>query len=328
MRLRTVLAGAAVAALSGLALAPASEAHDGGSYCDGSFVATGSGQLAGGTRAGKGEGVCSTAFQGFPLGVIGTYDAISSTTGTTDAAAPAEIHVEVWLRLASGTRKKYAECFDGITDLPGGTARFGTARCERESSGETDQPLATSEPLPREIVSVECEAHSHARVKDGTAPVGRFGCYSTDASEAALREEMQLPPDDTDQGQDPGPAPSGGALGLPAGPPAEITAVPSNTYSPTSVVATPASRVEFANLDLGTFHDVVALDATRPSDSALWCSQSRFAEGCPLFYTPLIQGAPGATALVEGLADAASGDYRFYCTIHTDMVGTITVVDP
>lgn len=328
MRLRTVLAGAAVAALGGLTLAPASEAHDGGAHCEGSFLATGGGPVVGGTRAGHGEGGCTTAFQGFPLGVIGIYEAIDSTTGAVDDTAPAEIHVEVWLTLTNGTRRKYTECTDGNPAVPGGSARFGTARCELETNGETGQPLDVPEPLPKEIVRVECLSHSHARVKDGTAPVGRFGCYSTDAAEDALRQEMQLPPADSGQEQGSALTQSGESLGLPTGPPAEITAVPSNTYFPTSVIATPASRVEFANLDLGVHHDVVALEATRPAGSAPWCSQERFVGGCPLFYTPLILGAPGATALVEGLADAPADDYLFYCTIHTDMTGTITVVEP
>jgi plastocyanin len=324
---RALLAVTVLAWGIGIWAAPASQAHVDELFCEGRFTAIGTGpvRVSDNTRFGSGGSGCETGFSGFPLGVAAVYEAIDDTTGEIDPTAPAEIHVEVWLNLADGTQRKYAECEDGNPAVPGGQARFGSASCSVESNGELGQAFTTGEPLPNQVVSVQCFAHTHARVKVGTTPTGHFGCYSSAAAGDAMRADMAA------QGVDAPPATQApGATtetpGPPTGPPAAITAVPPNTYEPTTVPVTSVSDVRFANLDSGVYHDVVALDATRPADSAPWCSDSRFVDGCPLFYTPLILGGPGATKPVLGLSDAPPGDYRFYCTIHPSMVGTIQVV--
>lgn len=292
-----------------------SEADTGQSSCTAGYAVTASGPTApDGTRTGHGESGCSTTFEGFPLGAIAVSQAVDPVTGALVADAPVDIHVEVWLRLANGTGRKYAECEAGNPDLSG--PAFGEARCEVETNGDTGTPVALPDALPAEVVRVECLAHSHGRVKVGTSPVARFGCYSGEASRAALVSEIEGP-----------------AASTSSEPPrshAVITSVPSNTYAPTDVVVTTGGEVTYANLDLGVWHDVVALDAVRPAGSAPWCSVRSWSSyglgGCPLFASALIQGAVGATTPVHGVADAQPGDYSFFCTIHPDMVGTLRVL--
>jgi len=118
-----------------------------------------------------------------------------------------------------------------------------------------------------------------------------------------------------------------------------VTAVPFNNYEPTTLYVSRSLGLHF-NLDTA-WHDVVALDAPRPMDSAPWCvhflpDPDTGASTCPLFWTPLI--APGGSdpqgvaarkhdTQVQGLQDAQVGStYRFICSIHPNMVGTIEVV--
>lgn len=317
MSVRSVAVAAVLALAGGLGFAPDSTAHTGAAFCEGNFENVPYGALTNGTRPGAGEGSCETSFQGFPLGVIGVYEAVDSD-GVIHGDAPAEVHIEVWLTLASGTKRKYAECEDGISP-----ARFGTAECSFENKGETGAHTL-SEPLPSEIVGVSCVGHTHARVKDGTQPIARMGCYSTNEAEAALRSDMELPP--AGPGPDPEPAPIELPGATPDGPFTAITSVPPNLYFPSTAVATSVSDVWFVNMDIGVRHDVVALDALRAEGSAPWCADVRFAGGCPLFWTGLITGGVGATARVEGLEGAPPGAYSFYCTIHPEMVGTLQLV--
>jgi plastocyanin len=334
MGIRAKTVGAAASAMLVLGvlspLAPTSQAHTGESFCETSFAAVGEGpvRVADGTQAGHGEGRCTTAFQGFPMGVIGRFDAVSTTTGATDPTAPAEIHVEVWLHVSGYAPQKIAECEDGNPALPGGELRFGTAECSAEGSWRTGVPFTLPEPVSEDVAYVECLAHTHARVKTGTAPVARFGCYSTDESEAELRADMGLPPADGEGGEGGGGAPALPGLpeGVAAAPPGAIVSVTPNGYDVGRAVVTPSSLLTYVNLDEGVYHDVVALEATRPAGSAPWCADPRFADGCPLFYTPLIEGGAGSTTPVKGLARAEAGDYAFFCTIHPTMRGTITVV--
>ncbi|MGQ0430809.1 MAG: cupredoxin domain-containing protein [Microthrixaceae bacterium] len=308
-----------VAAIAGMIvanalIAPASEADVAQSRCAAEFTVVSSGPpAADGTQAGHGEGECSTTFEGFPLGAIGVSRALDPVTGEVVADAPVDIHVEVWLRLANGTGRKYAECEAGNPDLSG--PALGEARCEVETNGETATPVALPGALPREVVGVECLAHSHGRMKVGTTPIARFGCYSGEASRDALLEEID------------GPVQTSAA---PLRSQAVITSVPSNTYAPTEIVVAAGGEVTYANADLGVWHDVVASDAVRPAGSAPWCSTRTWTfyglTGCPLFASALLQGAVGATTPVLGVSDAQPGDYLFFCTIHPDMVGVIRVV--
>jgi len=312
-------------------LTPASQAHTGAAFCETTFEAHGEGPVSvvDGTQKGHGEGRCLTRFQGFPMGVIGLFDAVSTTTGQTDPTAPAEIHVEVWLHVVGYAPQKIAECEDGNPQLPGGQLRFGTAQCSAEGSWRTGVPFTLPEPAAEDVAYVECLAHTHARVKTDTAPVARFGCYSTDEAEAELRADMGLPPADDGDGDGGG----GGLPELPAppgapavAPPGAIVSITPNGYDVGRAVVTPASTLVYANLDEGVYHDVVALEATRPAGSAPWCGDTRFADGCPLFYTPLIKGGAGSTTVVKGLDRAEPGDYAFFCTLHPMMRGSITVV--
>lgn len=313
MRLRTAAAVAALA-LAGLVPATSARAHAGETFCEASFPASGAGPLKpNGLQEGHGEGRCVSGFQGYPLGVIGVYE-------TGDATAPAQIHVEVWLRFGNGTRKKYAECEDGTPGLSG--LKYGTASCSFESNGDLGQPWSLPEPIPATVVGIECLAHTHADFKPGTAPLGRFGCYSTDAAEAELRADMGLSNPEPDPEPEPEPEPT------PVPDPGPVVvSVLSNSYETKQVPAVTDAALTYLNMDQGVFHDVVARDATRPPGSAPWCSDPRFVGGCPLFWTPLVKGAvPAVATPVRGLADAAPGDYTFYCTIHPEMRGVLTVV--
>lgn len=323
--MRRVVALAGVLAVGGLLpLAPSSEAHAGGSFCDTILEIHPFGNPdAQGLRGSHSEGECVASYQGTPGGVVGTYDA-----GRPDL--PAEIHVVATGITANGTRIKLAEC-----EAKG----FGVVSCEDERN-PLDRPLTLPEPLPQPIVRVVCEGHSHARVlvDDTNTPAGRFGCYTTDEAEAELRDDLadggEDPPaeeptaEDAGAGDEPGP-------GGPTAAGAPIVAVPFDTYATAEVLARRDGVLTFVNGDAAN-HDVVARvrtrpgnelrpDHTRPDGSAPWCATASPGE-CPLFWSELI-GGPGATTPVLGLADATVGTtYEFTCSIHPWMSGRLTVV--
>lgn len=320
MKVRRVLVAAGVLAVATAAVAaPGSRAHTGASFCESTFVAEGHGPVRpDGTQPGHAAGSCETGFQGEPVGVIGVYDAGDSTL-------PAEIHVEAWAVTANGTKLKLAECESVGT---------GTATCEAEEN-QLGQSMTLPEPLPTQIVRIECLAHSHAAVKVGAAPVGRFGCYSTDEAEAALREDMGVPADEgppSEEATAEEPAAEEGSVA--GGVTQLVTTVPRDTYAPSTVLVSRGGGLTYANLDLNR-HDLVARvydddhdvreDHVRPDDSAPWCED--FFGDCPLFWSELIQG-PAASTPVLGLEDAEVGaTYEFYCSIHPYMRGTLTVVE-
>lgn len=71
-------------------------------------------------------------------------------------------------------------------------------------------------------------------------------------------------------------------------------------------------------------HNVIALTARRANGSAAWCSGYQ-AGKCPLFWSASVSA--GEYTMVEGLADVVSGQsYQFYCSIHSRMIGTLTVL--
>lgn len=313
MRARSVFVATALAAALLIVSPSSGQAHAGGSFCDGFFEGHGSGTpRSDGTQLGHGEGQCTATFQGLPAGVVGFYEA-------GDPDAPAEIHVEAYGVTASGTWVKLAECE---------AAGTGSASCEQEE-GLPAGGVTLPEPLPDQIVRVECLAHSHARIKVGTAPVGQFGCYTTDEAGAALRDHMDMPPTGEQDDDDPGqPAPGDGGLGTGS----VIATVPRDTYAPPAVLVARDEPLTYVNLDANR-HDVVARvyagagkreTHVRPDGSAPWCAD--FEGDCPLFWSELIAG-PGSSTPVLGLEDAEVGaTYEFYCTIHPYMVGTLTVV--
>jgi plastocyanin len=294
----------AAAALCFAAGAPAASAHDGGSKCDGTLAGVGASY----------QGVCEFPFQGFPLGVAGRFTPGEETRG-------GEIHVELLAHMATGgpPRALGVEC-EQVTET-------GVARCTTSYNPLT-QPLTAPEPVPGEIVSISCEAHSHALYSRLHPPSGRFACWSTNEALADLEadgvmEEIGYAPGEA--GGNPGGEPAPGpADGLPStGASSLITTVPYNTYAPDTVPVVSSQGLRYINVDTAR-HDVVAKTAKRPDGSAPWCEDYGSGE-CPLFWTPLIPGG-GSEATVQGLEDAAPGSYDFFCTIHPYMVGKIEVV--
>lgn len=72
-------------------------------------------------------------------------------------------------------------------------------------------------------------------------------------------------------------------------------------------------------------HDFVAKNTFRSSGP--WCSS--FPSGrCPRFWTPRIGADGAAVEEVQGLDGLAPGEYDFYCTVHSAMQGTLTIVSP
>lgn len=290
--------GLALAAPLGLGIGSGTaSAHAGDAYCHGTYV-----------NDGHGEGRCEAPFQGFPIGVVGTYD-------PRVAGAPSAIHVEIFAKLADGSERPLgAECER--------TGR-GVVRCAKESN-PLAAPITAPEPVPAQIVGLVCKSHSHARVVKKAKPVATFGCWSTVEGRDALEKDMSTKGDGESATDEPAPGQGGALPPVPAGIDSVITAVPVNTYAPDAVVAPGAMGLRFANLDLNR-HDVVASHDTRPDGSAEWCKD--FEPGkCPLFWSPLIAGG-GTETPVFGLEDAEPGrSYRFYCSIHPYMHGTIDVV--
>ena len=87
-----------------------------------------------------------------------------------------------------------------------------------------------------------------------------------------------------------------------------IVAGPNSTYLTTSVSMDQGEPLTFYSFDAPN-HDVV--------------SHTKGADGKPLFGTPLI-GA-GESAFVEGSQFLTAGTYHFFCSIHANMQGNLTV---
>ena len=88
----------------------------------------------------------------------------------------------------------------------------------------------------------------------------------------------------------------------------QITAGPPNRYLTSEVTIDQGERVTFTNTDVAE-HDVLARDAGP--------------DGKPLFRSELV-GA-GNTVPVEGVEYLTTGNYAFFCSLHPQMEGTITV---
>jgi plastocyanin len=87
-----------------------------------------------------------------------------------------------------------------------------------------------------------------------------------------------------------------------------VVAIPQSTYATQNVAIDEGEPLTFLNLDVLS-HDVTARDEG--------------ANGRPLFSTPLI--GTGQEVPVEGADSVAPGEYPFFCTIHPNMEGTLTV---
>jgi plastocyanin len=87
-----------------------------------------------------------------------------------------------------------------------------------------------------------------------------------------------------------------------------IVAIPQSTYATGNVAIDQGEPLTFLNLDTLS-HDVTA--------------RGKGADGQPLFSTPLI--GTGQEVPVAGADALVPGSYAFYCTIHPNMEGTLTV---
>ena len=93
-----------------------------------------------------------------------------------------------------------------------------------------------------------------------------------------------------------------------AGADQQIAAAPGTRYATTSVTMAQGERLTFKNLDT-TGHDVT--------------SNGRGPSARRLFGTPVI--GTGSSASVEGSQYLTTGSYRFHCSVHPYMTGTLTV---
>jgi hypothetical protein len=154
---------ALLAAGHGPATLDTAAAHAGGSFCHGDLVMSDHGA----------EGTCKAPFQGFPIGVVGKFDA-------GDPEGHAEIHVEVFAELSTGfARPLGIECE---------SQGYGAVTCE-QSNNPLGSPLTAPEPAPAEIVALSCRAHSHAHETTTGTPSGQFACWSTDEARESLVED-------------------------------------------------------------------------------------------------------------------------------------------
>jgi plastocyanin len=87
-----------------------------------------------------------------------------------------------------------------------------------------------------------------------------------------------------------------------------IVAIPQSQYATQNVAIDQGEPLSFLNLDVLS-HDVTA--------------RGKGANGQPLFSTPLI--GTGQEVPVERTDTLGPGEYAFYCTIHPNMEGTLTV---
>lgn len=97
-------------------------------------------------------------------------------------------------------------------------------------------------------------------------------------------------------------------VAAPAAAEKRIIATPINQYATPSVTMDQGEPLFFRNFDASN-HDVVAR-AAGP-------------DGKPIFSTPLI--GPGAESAVAGAQSLSAGTYQFFCSVHSNMAGTLTV---
>jgi hypothetical protein len=157
--------------------APAA-AHTGGSNCQGNLAQSGATY----------QGSCTFPFQGYPIGMAAVYE----PSATDPTPKPSEIHAEVLLKPAFGTPQAIAmECYAPEPNADGTIPKVYTAmRCRREyNAPQTDAQFTLLEPLPMEIVSMQCSAHSHASYSRLHPPSGMFACWSTNESRQDLEND-------------------------------------------------------------------------------------------------------------------------------------------
>jgi plastocyanin len=96
-------------------------------------------------------------------------------------------------------------------------------------------------------------------------------------------------------------------LAVPAAADQQIQAAPTKKYSTPSVTIAQGEKLTFHN------GDAIVHDVTSAQDL----------DGKPLFSTPLVD--PGGDAVVEGAQYLTTGEYAFYCSVHPEMQGKLTV---
>jgi plastocyanin len=96
-------------------------------------------------------------------------------------------------------------------------------------------------------------------------------------------------------------------LAAPAAADQQIQAGSTRRYVNPQVTIAQGEKLTFRNSDT-LVHDVTATQTL---------------DGKPLFSTPLID--PGGEAVVDGAQYLTTGQYPFYCSLHPDMTGTLTV---
>jgi plastocyanin len=89
----------------------------------------------------------------------------------------------------------------------------------------------------------------------------------------------------------------------------EITAGPSDQFNTPNVTMDQGERLTFRVNALSNQHDVISND--------------RAPDGGRLFRSPVI--GPGQTAFVAGSQFLTTGSYAFFCSIHPNMTGNLTV---
>jgi hypothetical protein len=160
-----ILAAALTIGVVAAVSAPVAVAHEGGSKCTGVLE----------KRGASWEATCTSAFQGFPIGVAGVYNADDPLK--PPSGLDSDVHVEIMALLADGTSRPLGvECLSVGTDV---------SRCMNDYNPLTSDPtgplsLTAPEPAPAEIVALKCNAHSHAVYPSWAAPSGAFACWSTD----------------------------------------------------------------------------------------------------------------------------------------------------
>ena len=244
---------------------------------------------------------CIFHFTGLPILVEGYFS-------TDHPQLKADIHVVVTAVLRDGERQELPiEC----TDL--GRANDPRAECRAEwnPAGTGRQPSEV--PMLHDVAYLFCEAHTHSRESRlydryfGEGAGGEFRCASApyDAGPGEPGQGVAIPT-------------------LPASAPAFVT-VPVNRYATSQTVVVRAVAAKnpptYTNADLD-LHDVVALDEKRPAGSAPWCFQYE-PGACPLFWSRLI--GIGESTPVLGFDSTPPGTYRFYCSIHPEMIGSVIV---
>lgn len=182
-RTRALLAaGALMVATSAVGTATAS-AHAGSSNCTGNLVRV----------QATHQGTCDFPFQGYPVGMAAVY-----RPSTVDPNIRyGEIHAEVLLKPAFGTPQKLSmECYDpepvenenGELVIP---KEPGEHRCFKEyQTPQAGTAFSLVKPIPTEIVSMRCSAHSHSFSSVYYPPSGSFACWSTDEAREHLENDL------------------------------------------------------------------------------------------------------------------------------------------